>query len=196
MLDHLRRKATESRSAGPRYSAKVLAVLGFLAITTCAVNQARGTSQQADGWYSNPCQGDAVDSFEWTRYDLRGIRIRIPPDIRHVPHPDPNELQFQKGPARMRLRLHNDASQLFAEYARAERGVLFCEGELAGRLAEAMRFVGPPTTGYAATLGFATRWPDADRGEWLIAVITATSLADATALRQTLFTLVFPGGRR
>jgi hypothetical protein len=152
--------------------------------------------QQGDGWYSNPCQHDSVDSFEWTRYDLRGIRIRIPRDIRHVPYPDLNELRFQKGPARMRLRLHNDASQLFTQYEKGERGVLFCATDIAGRLAEAIRFEGPPTTGYARTVGFAARWPDADQGEWLTAVITATSMADATALRQTLFTIVFPDGRR
>ena len=145
-----------------------------------------------DAWYTYPCLPDSPDSFEWTRYDLRGIRIRVPPDIKHLPHPEPNELLFQKGPARMRLRLHNDASQLFAQYGQAERGVRVFTCELVGQLAEVMTFVGPPTTGKAGTLGYAVRWPDADRGEWLTAVITATSMTDATALRRTLFTIVFP----
>ena len=171
-------------------------LVSLLAVALMACQHSRKSADipldAPDAWYSYPCLPDSADSFEWTRYDLRGIRIRVPADIKRVPHPEPNELLFQKGRARMRLRLHNDASQLFAQYGQAERGVRVFTCELVGQLAEAMTFVGPPTTGRAGTLGYAVRWPDADRGEWLTAVITATSMADATALRRTLFTIAFP----
>ena len=58
-----------------------------------------------DAWLYLPCAIDSVDSFTWTRYDLRAVRIRVPREIRRVPVPEVNELHFQKGRAKMRLRL-------------------------------------------------------------------------------------------
>jgi hypothetical protein len=147
-------------------------------------------SGNRDAWFQSPCESDSVDSFEWTRYDLRAVRIRVPRDIRRVPHPDLNELHFQKGRARLRLRVHNDASRLFAEYYRPEKTYRHCFGEMSGLSVEAISFR------EYANYGFAARWPDADRGEWLAAVITAPTLAEATALREALFTIQFPGERR
>jgi hypothetical protein len=142
--------------------------------------------ENPDAWFHSPCDSDSVDSFEWTRYDLRGIRIRVPRDIRRVPMPEVNELHFQKGRARMRLRVHNDASRLFAEYYKPERTYRHCHGEMSGLAVEAISFR------EYANYGFAARWPDADRGEWLAAVVTAPTLAEVTALRRVLFTLTFP----
>lgn len=147
---------------------------------------ASGPVANPEAWFYAPCLGDSVDSFEWTRYDLRALRIRVPRDIRRVPFPDPNELRFQKGRATLRLRLHNDASRLFMEYYTPDRTYRHCQGELNGRAVEAISF---RFRGY----GFAARWPDADQGEWLTAVITAPTLAEAAALRRTLLTLRFPG---
>lgn len=144
-----------------------------------------GSGGNPDAWFHAPCDSDSVDSFEWTRYDLRALRIRVPRDIRHVPYPDLNELHFQKGRARLRLRLHNDANKLFTEYYTPDKTYRHCQGEMSGRAVEAISF---RFRGY----GFAARWPDADQGEWLAAVITAPTLAEATALRGTLFTLTFP----
>jgi hypothetical protein len=117
------------------------------------------------------------------------VRIRVPRDIRRVPHPDLNELRFQKGRATLRLRVHNDASGLFAVYYTPEKTYRHCQGEMSGLAVEAISF---RFRGY----GFAARWPDADHGEWLAAVITAPTLAEATAMRRALFTLTFPGERR
>ena len=147
-------------------------------------------TRNPDGWFYDPCARDSVDSFEWTRYDLRAIRIRVPRDIRQVKVPEVNELHFRKGRAVMQLRLHNDASRLFAEYHRPDRTIKYCHAEISGVGAEAVSFRD------GSTYGFAARWPDADAGEWLAAVIAAPSIAEATAMRRTLFTLTFPGTRR
>lgn len=138
-----------------------------------------------NAWFYAPCLSDSVDSFNWTRYDLRAVRIRVPREIRRNPMPEVNELHFKKGRATMRLRLHNDASQLFAAYYRPERTYKYCQGEFAGLPMEAVSF-------RDGNYGFAARWPDADRGEWLAVVITAPTLAEVTAMRRALFTLTFP----
>ena len=143
-----------------------------------------------DRWFHSPCDSDSVDSFNWTRYDLRAVRIRVSRDIRRVPVPEVNELHFQKGRAKMRLRLHNDASRVFADYYKPEMTFKYCQGEMAGLPVEAI------SLRLGSNYGFAARWPDADRGEWLSAVVTAPTLADVTALRRALFTLAFPGERR
>jgi hypothetical protein len=67
------------------------------------------------GWLHEPCLPDSVDSFFWTRDDRRGIRIRIPNGVKHVKHPGLDELHFRLGQATMRLRVHRDASQMFAQ---------------------------------------------------------------------------------
>jgi hypothetical protein len=143
-----------------------------------------------DAWLYLPCAIDSVDSFTWTRYDLRAVRIRVPREIRRVPVPEVNELHFQKGRAKMRLRLHNDASQLFAAYYKPELTFKYCQGEMAGLPVEAI------SLRLGSNYGFAVRWADADRGEWLSALVTAPTLAEATAMRRALFTLDFPGERR
>jgi hypothetical protein len=143
-----------------------------------------------DAWFYAPCESDSVDSFTWTRYDLGAVRIRVARDIRRIPVPDVNELHFRKGGARMWLRLHNDASQLFAAYYAPGKTYRHCTGEMSGLAVEAISF--RESTNY----GFAARWADADRGEWLAAVITAPTLAEATAMRRALFTLAVAGERR
>lgn len=145
----------------------------------------------ADAWFHSPCETDSVDSFEWTRYDLRAIRIRVPREFRHVPYPDLNELRFQKGRTTLRLRLHNDASRLFMEYRTPQRTHRYCQGEMSGLPIEAVSF-----GGVGLYYGFAARWPDADQGEWLTAVVGSPILAEATTLRRALFTIQFPGERR
>jgi hypothetical protein len=146
-----------------------------------------GPVANPDAWFHAPCLGDSVDSFEWTRYDLRALRIRVPRDIRQVAFPDPNELRFRKGRATLRLRLHNDASALFAQYYVPDKTYRHCLGEMSGLVVEAISF-----RESASSYGFAARWQDADRGEWLTALVTAPTIAEATVLRRTLFTLVFP----
>ena len=155
-----------------------------------AADDASAPTGNPDAWFYSPCAGDSADSFYWTRYDLRAVRIRVPRDIRRNPVPEINELHFKKGRATMRLRLHNDASQLFAAYYKPEYTYKYCQGEIAGLPVEAA------SLRLGANYGFAVRWPDADRGEWLSAVITAPTLAEATAMRRALFTLTFPGERR
>jgi hypothetical protein len=149
-------------------------------------DDATAATGNPDAWFYSPCASDSVDSFTWTRYDLGAVRIRVPRDIRRVPVPEVNELQFKKGRATMRMRLHNDASQLFAMYHTPERTQKYCQGEFAGLAVEAISFRDN------GTYGFAARWADADRGEWLSAVVTAPTLAEATAIRRALFTLTFP----
>ena len=63
-------------------------------------------------------------------------------------------------------------------------------GELGGLMAEVI------SLGGGTWWGFAARWVDADRGEWLAVVISGSRFEDVTALRRTLFTIVFPGERR
>jgi len=138
-------------------------------------------------WFHSPCLSDSVDSFEWTRYDLRAVRIRVPREFRREPFPSPDELRFRSGQTTLRLRLRNDASALFAEYHRPGNTRRYCTGEIAGRAVEAISFGQAPSH-----FGFAARWADADRGEWLTAVVQGRSLEQVTALRRALFTLRFP----
>ena len=144
-----------------------------------------------DGWFWNPCLGDSVDTWGWTRYDLRGVRLRLPPDVRQQKVPSMDELHFRVGQATMSLRLHNDASQVFARVNMPDKRFKQCWGEFAGQLAEAITFK-PGATSY----GFAVLWPDADHGEWLAAVIQGTTFEDANKLRRALFAIDFPGRRR
>ena len=41
--------------------------------------------------------------------------MRVPREVRHVKHPSVDELHFALGQARMTLRLHRDASQMYAQ---------------------------------------------------------------------------------
>jgi hypothetical protein len=141
-------------------------------------------------WLQEPCLPDSVDSYFWTRYDLRGIRIRIPNGVKHVKQPKLDELHFRLGQATMRLRVHRDASQLFAATYTPQNTRKHCFGDIGGLMAEAI------SLGGGTWFGFAARWPDADRGEWLAAIIRGTRLADVTSLRRTLFTIVFADERR
>jgi hypothetical protein len=176
---------SDQRSATSYQRSPGTAHLAALAPVATASIDARAQGSPSEGWFQAPCEADSVDSFEWTRHDLRALRIRVPRDVRRVPHPDLNELHFQKGRARLRLRVHNDANRLFAEYYTPEKTYRYCQGEMSGRAVEAISF---RFRGY----GLAARWSDADQGEWLAAVITAPTVAEATALRRTLFTLTFP----
>jgi hypothetical protein len=152
-------------------------------------SQVAPSPRDEESWFQQPCLGDSVDSFEWTRYDLHGIRIRIPRDARHVKYPNIDELHFALGQARMTLRLHHDASRLFANQYRPESTRRHCTGEMGGLMAEAI------SLGGGSWHGFAARWADADRGEWLAVVISGTRFEDVTKLRRTLFTISFPGER-
>ena len=146
----------------------------------------------AGAWFAEPCRPDSADDFEWTRYDLHGIRIRVPRQVRHIKHPSVDELHFRLGQSTMRLRLHRDASQLFAAYYTPQRTRRHCSGDIGGLLAEAISF----GAGGASDFGFAARWADADRGEWLTAIVHGRRIEEVTLLRRTLFTIVFPDERR
>lgn len=168
-----------------------LTALISMAIAPVALHAQEASSpRDPESWFQQPCLRDSVDSFEWTRYDLHGIRIRIPREARHVKHPSVDELHFALGQARMTLRLHRDASQMFARQYRPDFVRRQCTGELAGLLAEAI------SLGGGTWWGFAARWADADRGEYLAVVLSGSRFEDVTALRRTLFTIVFPGERR
>lgn len=162
------------------------------AVVTSTTVQSQDTSKVAreEGWFWNPCLNDSADTWGWTRYDLRGVRLRLPRDVKQVKVPNQDELHFKVGQANMSLRLHNDASQMFANIRDAGR-FKQCWGEFSGQLAEAITFKPGPTS-----YGFAIIWPDADKGEWLTAVIHSSTLADATTLRRALFGIVFADKRR
>ena len=146
--------------------------------------------QDNNAWFQRPCLPDSVDTWGWTRYDLHGIRIRVPREARQVKVPNIDELHFRAGQASMRLQLARDASRLYAGYDRPDLVYRSCAGDIGGLLAEAFSFrVG---TYY----GFAARWADADRGEWLTAIIQGRTPADVAFLRRTLYTIVFPDERR
>ena len=142
------------------------------------------------GWFFNPCLGDSVDTWGWTRYDLRGVRLRAPKEVRQVKVPDQNELHFRTGQGNLRLRLHNDASQVFAALDVPEQVFRRCDASLSGQLAEVFSFGKP-----GGPFGYAARWPDAEKGEWLAATLSAPNIEDATLLRRMLFTIMFPGKR-
>jgi hypothetical protein len=172
---------------------RAVGLLMAIAITAADL-QAQGAITPArvddSGWVHEPCLPDSVDSFFWTRYDLRGIRIRIPNGVKHIKNPSLDELHFRLGQATMRLRVHLDASRIFAEVYTPQNTRKHCFGDIGGLMAEAI------SLGGGSWFGFAARWPDADRGEWLTAVIRGGRLAEVTLLRRTLFTLVFPDERR
>lgn len=162
-------------------------VMSFPAAAQVAVER---SSTDDTSWFQQPCQTDSVDDFGWTRYDLHGIRIRVPRDARAVPVPGGDELQFKTARATLTLRLHRDAHGRFREYRRPELVYKYCQFEIAGLLAEAVSF-----RSYVQ-YGFAASWPDADRGEYLTAVVIGRSFEDVTFLRRALFTIRFPGERR
>lgn len=164
------------------------AVLAMIVPQVAAPAQA-ATIIEDHAWFEEPCLPDTADSFFWTRYDLQGIRIRIPPGVRHVKVPSLDELHFRYGQAWMQLRMARDASKLFAAHYTPDLKRRHCSGDIGGLIAEVIS-LGPP--GY----GFAARWPDADRGEWLAVVIQGSRLAEVTYLRRALFTIVFPDERR
>ena len=141
-------------------------------------------------WFQAPCQPDSSDDFGWTRHDLHGIRIRVPPGVRRVSVPNVDELHFRAGRATMRLRLHRDASELFTHYYRPDLTYKYCTDDIGGLLAEAVSF--RQGIGF---YGFAARWPDAERGEWLTVVIQGRTLDEVSWLRRALFTIVFPDER-
>lgn len=140
---------------------------------------ATGTTE----WYEAPCLTDSVDAAEWTLYEMRGIRVRVPAEFKRIKVPVVDELHFRRGRAQMQLRVRLDASSLFKEYYTPQRTYRYCQGELGGRMVEAISFR------EGTAFGFSARWPDADRGEWLSVVIIAPTLREATALRRALFTL-------
>lgn len=183
---------TRGRMDGPRragHAGRVAALaLGWVALGCAGPGPAPLTVLPAGstGWHEHPCAMDSADTWGWTRFDLREIRLRVPPGTRHVKVPNVDELHFQLGRSRLRLRLHNDAFQVFASVYRPEQTYRFCVGEIAGRPAEAISF-GPRGRNFAA------RWPDVVNGEWLAAVVTGYDLAQTTVLRQALFTIEFPG---
>jgi hypothetical protein len=141
-------------------------------------------------WFEAPCLTDSVDAGAWPLYEVRGVRLRVAPAFVRTKVPVADELHFRQGRARLVLRVRRDASALFKEYYRPELTYRYCEGEIGGFLAEVISFR------QGSSYGFAARWPDADRGDWLAAVLTAPTLEQATALRRVLFTLEFPGERR
>jgi hypothetical protein len=151
----------------------------------------RNSKENENGWFWNPCLPDSADTWGWTRYDLHGVRFRVPPNVRHVKVPNTDELHFSTGHASLRLRLHNNASQLFAEVNTPQKRYRQCYNDVSGQLAELMSFR-PGQTSY----GFAALWPDADRGEWLAAVISGSRLEDVTLLRRVLYAIDFPGKKR
>jgi hypothetical protein len=169
-------------------------LIGFLAavVATPVVTQSQSAIASASGrtpWFDEPCLADSVDDFEWTRYDLHGVRIRVPREARPVPVPGGDELKFRKGQATLRLRLHRDAHGLFREFRRPEYVHRSCLGDIGGIMAEAISI-------RRRGEGFAATWADAENGEYLTAVVEGSRLADVTFLRRSLFTLQFPGERR
>jgi len=145
--------------------------------------------ESANEWFNAPCLPDASDDFGWTRYALHGIHIRVPRGTREVKVPDQDELLFRVGSASLLLRLNVTASRLYAQYNMPDRVHRFCTDDIGGWIADAISFR------RGAGYGFAARWADADRGEWLTAVVEANTLAEVTWLRRALFTIEFPGER-
>lgn len=167
-----------------------LAVLLCAPIAVGAQGAIAPVPVDADAWFQAPCLPDSSDDWGWTRYDLRGMRIRVPPDVRHIKVPNLDELHFRFRRASLRLRVNRNASSLFREYATPLRMQRHCSDDIGGLLAEAVSFRN------GAVYGFAALWPDADRGEWLAAVIQGLSLPEVTYLRRSLFTIAFPDERR
>lgn len=169
-------------------------LIGLLmaAVATPVVTHAQRAPSPANSrtpWFDEPCLPDSVDDFEWTRYDLHGVRIRVPREARPVPVPGGDELKFRKGQATLRLRLHRDAHALFREVRRPEYVHRFCLGDIGGVMAEAISI-------RRRGEGFAATWADAENGEYLTAVVEGSLIADVTFLRRALFTIHFPGEKR
>lgn len=167
-----------------------LLLVGGLSAGCAPTSAARsGEASAMPEWFDAPCLPDSVDDFGWTRHELHGISIRVPAAFRREAVPAADELHFRRGASTLRLLLRPDASRIFAGYAESGARHHYCEGPIGGRLAEAVSFR------EGLDYGFAARWADAARGEWLSAVIIARSSADATILRRALITLQFPGKR-
>jgi hypothetical protein len=163
-------------------------MLGLAAARLAGAQGAIAERPPATEWFMSPCTVDAVNANGWPEYELRGIRISVPAAYRLQKIPNRDELHFRGGQATLRLQVRLDANALFNQYSGPELRVRHCEGPLGGHIAEAVSF-----RAGLGWYGFVARWPDASGDEWLVAVVMARTLADATALRQTLFTLTFPG---
>lgn len=144
-------------------------------------------------WFQQPCLGDSADTWGWTRYDLHGVRLWVPREAKQVPVPGGDELYFRApGGATLHLRLHPTARALFREYNTPGRVHRSCTDDIGGLPAEAVSF----RLGGNGPYGFAVNWSDADRGEYLTAVITGRLAGDVAFLRRVLFEIQFPGERR
>lgn len=161
---------------------------------TPAILQAQGAiavvPDKNDAWFQEPCLGDSSDTWGWTRYDLHGISIRVPRGARNIPVPGGDELKFASGRATLRLRLHRDAREMFRQINLTRSVQRRCMDSVGGILAEVISF------GTIMNPGFAANWADADRGEYLTAVVSGWSIEDVAFLRRALFTIHFPGERR
>lgn len=171
--------------------ARSWAALGLLLLAGCAPPRRTLTQlpESANDWFNAPCLPDNSDDFDWTRYSLHGIRIRVPRGTQEVKVPDQDELMFRAGSATLFLRLNVTANRLYAQYNMPDRVHRFCTDDIGGWIADAISFR------RGAGYGFASLWADADRGEWLTAVVEANTLSEVTWLRRALFTIEFPGER-
>ena len=118
---------------------------------------------------------------------VRGVRIRAPREIRQVKATIKDELNLSVGKATLRLRLHNDSASVFAGLNVPQQNNHRCNANISGQAAEVFSFR-PAENSWV----FAARWPNAENGEWLEAVITSSNVEDTAKLRRTLFTIVFP----
>jgi hypothetical protein len=177
------------------------AVTFCAAFVTCVVATACATTGSTVGtgarasdampeWFHLPCLEDSVDDFGWALHEVMGITLRVPTEFRREKVPAVDELHFRRGQSTLDLYVRRDASRIFAGYAESAVRHRYCEGPIGGWIAEALSF----REGFY--YGFVARWADASQGEYLAAVIRGATVRDATLLRQTLFTLRFPGQKR
>jgi hypothetical protein len=180
---------TRFHRARPVRATRMIASTMFALLLSCfeLAAQAASTRTTSDeAWWEDPCVAIERDSTATgTRVALEGVSFLAPAGLR-VAARQPFEVALEDGRATMRVRLAPDANVLFRQFDQPGLRYKYCQGELAGRMAEVFSFQ------QQRIHGFAVLWPQANRDESLAIVIYSLSRAKTGQLRNVLATLQFP----
>jgi hypothetical protein len=167
---------------------RTLAVFTFVAVLSAnarAQSAVRGGLPD-EAWWEDPCIAiEPTGEPTGTRVALDALSFLAPPGLR-VSSRQMFEIELRDGQARVRMRLAPDGSALYREYDLVGLRYRYCQDEVAGRMAEAFSF----RQGWLH--GFAARWPDVYRDEWLSIVILSPTREKTGQLRRLLSTIEFP----
>jgi len=189
----IRQKHSWARRGAREFGARI----GFFTCALLLIGCSRGVSESGElvatarpVWLEYPCASDSVDDFGWTLYSLRSTQLRVPREYRRHSVWNPDQLLFRRGNATMSVGFHPMNEWTFRDYLRARPGLRSCDGEIAGYLAVVSSFY--ENGSYVLAIFWPNRWEIEGVGKWLLAVIRARNVEDASRLRQAVLTIKLP----